>query len=249
MVDLNGDGRLDYCVTDTGPVRCMLADETGDRYYDAGTAWGMVPAGFTPDWHWSAWSIELIDFDNDGNLDAAMGAGDEVHPRMYWDPWNDNFQNVDPGEVHHQDTLLWGAGDRRYTDAASLIGFDTPPYHYGVVSADFDGDGFREIVLQPPEGRPDYWQNRCGVGSWLEIKLQGADHNRDGIGAVVTVEAGSVSRAYQVQALRGFGQGDSRLHFGLGTAKVADRIVVQWADGEQSEAEEIAVNRLVTIRE
>lgn len=247
VVDLNMDGHLDYCMTDTGPVKCMVYQEDG-TFYDAGTALGMVPGGFELDWHWSAWSIEVTDLDHDGYPEAAMSAGDELHPRLYWEPWSNNFEPPPEEQTNHVDTLLWGQPDGTFVDQASVIGFDTPDYHYGLVTADMDGDGFQEIINLPGGKGPDYWQNQCGMGSWVEIDPVGDQNNKEAINAIVTVEAGGITHTGQILALRGFGQSPSVAHFGLGEATAVDRVTITWPDGSTSVAENLGINRKITIR-
>jgi enediyne biosynthesis protein E4 len=44
-------------------------------------------------------------------------------------------------------------------------------------------------------------------------------------------------------------QNDLRLHFGLGDARIVDRIEITWPGGTRQVLREQAVNRIVTIRE
>jgi hypothetical protein len=246
VIDLNGDGILDYCFTDTGPVKCMVNDRRG-AYYDVGISSGLIPAGFDGILDWSAWSMEAIDFDNDGLLDMAMSAGDEVHPRLFWPYWTDNFENHQNPPSKHVDTLFWGDASGIYQDVSAEIGFDTEPYHYGLVSGDFDGDGFWEIVMAPPKGRPHFWQNRCGEGAWLDVELIGPADNSAGFNAVVEIEIGGTTQTRQITALRGFAQSGPSAHFGLGDATGIDRLTVYWPGGESSTMEDLGVRRKVKV--
>ncbi len=244
--DLDEDGRLDHCVTDTNRIWCFVDDGAGN-YYDAGIALGLLPAGMEAGWSWSAWSMDVVDFDNDGHLDAAVAAADEIHPRQLWEPWGSNFDDGDQQQdEHHNDALFWGTG-AGFVDRGAEVGFDTPDQHTGLVTADFDGDGFREILLVPAVGRPELWQNTCGAGGWLEVEVRGLEGNREGIGAEVSVEAGGRRYSQLVQALRGFGQSPSRVHFGLGEVDTVDRVSVRFPDGTEIEALDVSTRQALTV--
>ncbi|HND29216.1 MAG TPA: CRTAC1 family protein [Myxococcota bacterium] len=247
LLDLNGDGLLDYCFSDTGPVLCMLNDGQG-AYYDVGLARGMIPEGWGPQLQWSGWTLEIQDYDHDGNWDAFVGAGDEVHPRLYWPPWSEGTPPPDDRESYHHDTLLWGSADGSFVDRAAEIGFDLPAYHYGGAAADFDGDGWLEMVLQPQGQGPAFWQNHCGAGAWLDVDLVGEADNREAIGAVVEVHAGSRRWSRQVLPLRGFGQSPSEVHFGLGDVDEVDWLRVRWPDNSETVVEKVGTRREVVIR-
>lgn len=247
IIDLNHDGILDYCLSDTGPVKCLVRLEDGN-YYDYGLSLNMVPEGYGLDKQWSAWSLEIADLDNDGWVDIALAAGEELHPRLFWSYWNNNFDPPENTNTYHVDTLLWGQPDGTFEDQAAVIGFDTTEEHYGLVTADMDGDGFPEILNLPGGKGPDYWQNTCGEGNWVTFDLVGDASNREAINAKVTVEIDGVSHSRQVQAIRALAQGPSVVHFGLGEATQIDSLLITWPDGTQSFAENLPVNRVFTVQ-
>ena len=87
------------------------------------------------------------------------------------------------------------------------------------------------------------------VGHWLKVNLVGTKSNRDGIGAVVEVEAGGVKqRAERVAGSGYLSQNDWRLHFGLGAATKADKITVLWPSGIRQVVENVP-RQVVTIME
>ena len=57
----------------------------------------------------------------------------------------------------------------------------------------------------------------------------------------------------QIQEVRSGGsfcsQSDLRLHFGLGRAREATRIILKWLGGVQEIVEHVSANRLVVIQE
>lgn len=245
VIDLDHDGRLDYCISDTGPVKCFVASGD-DTYYDVGMALGMVPAGWETGWRWSAWSIDVIDYDADGWYDMAIAAGSERHPREFWPAWSSSFvPNPDP-EQHH-DALLWGDGEGAFTDRAAEIGFDLPGDHLGLASADLDGDGWPEIVMAQPGTGAHVWRNQCGSGGWIVVDPRGVPENREAIGAVVTVRAGGIERKRQILALHGLAQGPSEAHFGLGDVDVIDEIEVLWPDGGVTRLQDVPARQSVVV--
>jgi hypothetical protein len=46
-----------------------------------------------------------------------------------------------------------------------------------------------------------------------------------------------------------YSQNDLRLHFGLGKAARVDRIDVRWPSGQRESLADVAVNRIIRIRE
>ncbi|MBM4391314.1 MAG: ASPIC/UnbV domain-containing protein [Deltaproteobacteria bacterium] len=74
----------------------------------------------------------------------------------------------------------------------------------------------------------------------------GPPGNAAGLGALVEVRAEGRTWLRQVQGLRGFGQGPSRVHVGLGTATEVE-VSVWWPDGETTSGS-AGVRRVVTAR-
>ena len=50
--------------------------------------------------------------------------------------------------------------------------------HHGLVHADLDGDGYRELT-GPYEGRPKIYDNPCGANNWLEVDIVGPADNKE----------------------------------------------------------------------
>ena len=64
---------------------------------------------------------------------------------------------------------------------------------------------------------------------FLSLKLVGVRSNRSAIGAVVTLTAGGRKQVQQIESGSSFmSQSDLRVHFGLGSAKVVERIDIHW---------------------
>ncbi len=231
--DLNGDGRLDYCVSNLGPISCILSDPSG-IYVESGAALGLnlPPVSGPEEWMWSAYSLDLADYDNDGNLDLSIVAG----PPNREDPFPD-----------HIDMIFQGLPDGSFADRTDDVGFGDPRRHFGLASADFDEDGALDMIVSGSEGRPVLWMNRCTPGSFVDVTLVGPEPNIQGFGAIVRVTAGGRTQLRELFNLRAVGQGPARLHFGLGDAELVDRLEVLWPDGAASVAESLPVRRVLEV--
>ena len=86
---------------------------------------------------------------------------------------------------------------------------------------------------------------------WLQIKLVGAKGNLQAIGARVTVITSNGQQIQEVGSSEGsyFSQGHYRLYFGLGQHEKADRIKIQWPDGQKQELVNVLADRLIVIEQ
>jgi len=119
-----------------------------------------------------AWGVSLLDFDNDGDLDAAIANGHETMPsvkdyeRQFWlhdiyvgssakDPVVELYFNSARGRRlaeqasfgGWQDNVLFmNLGDGTFIDVAFLLGAAVPEDSHNLVSDDVDGDGRLDLV-------------------------------------------------------------------------------------------------------
>lgn len=87
-------------------------------------------------------------------------------------------------------------------------------------------------------------------GHWLAVDVEGAPGNRQSIGARVTLVGGDHRQVAEVGQLEAAhqGQGNYRLHFGLGDVSAVQQVEVRWPDGAEAVLEGPGIDRLVTIR-
>ena len=100
----------------------------------------------------------------------------------------------------------------------------------------------------------ELWRNESPAGHWLELRLVGTKSNRDGIGAVVKLDAASGPRWREQwnHATTAFGYASSSagpLHFGTGQAASVDRVEIRWPSGTLQVLENVAADQVLTVRE
>jgi hypothetical protein len=177
----------------------------------------------------------LVDFDNDGDLDAFLACGTDntdLPERL--------FINNGRGEFAEQ-TLDETVGEGIGGAAAVTV-------------VDFDGDGYVDVLLSSDSGvqllRNATRTEASSSDHWLAIDLVGDRSNTDGIGAVVTVVAdGSTSRRDQRGGQHSGGQDDRLMHFGVGGASTIDRIVVLWPTGRRQIVDDVPADQVLVLTE
>ncbi len=230
--DLNEDGIQDWCLSDAGHSLVCLMSLSSESWFEGGLAAGLTtdvsqhPSYDAADDAWSdlsGWSVAIEDFDADGELDIAAVAGGS------------------PEMVTMPDALWRGLGGGQYEEHSVSSGFASLGNHYGMAAADFDGDGFRDLVTAGWTGQPLFWSNPPGAGAWVEVELVGPAGNRQGFGTRVEVVVGDRTRVRELHALRGLGQSEATIHFGLGDVDAIDSLRVHWLDGTTTTAVDLPV--------
>lgn len=230
--DFNGDGLLDYCMSDVGPPRCLHSDGAGGWYEPGGL--GLVPDEPVFDFPETiGWSLDFRDVDNDGWLDVLHASAPD-HGGIW--TGTDRFPD-----------LLWRGGPDGFEDVTDETGFGTDDQHIGMVSADFDGNGWIDVFLPAEfyDDDPLLLMNRCGSAHWVNVELRGPPENREAVGAKVHLQWGTRQQLREVHTLRATAQNPSRVHQGLGDAEAVS-VMVRWPDGAVTGARDLPVDRLIT---
>ena len=233
--DLNQDGLLDYCITDTGRPRCLVSTEDGS-YVDASVAMGVEPAEpYLSYLSTVGWSLDIADLDNDGLLDIMHAAGPHH-----------------TGEVTSTEPfpdLLWaGQGDGlSFVDVSAEAGIDDVADHPAMVTVDLTGNGYLDVVVAGPGAPPIVHLNACGIQGWSELEFEGPPGNRLGLGVRVEATVAGRTHRREVSGLRAQGQTPSRVHLGLGDATSIDELRITWTDGVEQLVHDLPGNRRVTV--
>jgi hypothetical protein len=121
----------------------------------------------------------------------------------------------------------------------------------GTAFDDLDNDGGIDAVILDSRRQPTILRNDSPGGNhWIQLRLQGTQTNRDGVGARVTVIAGDLTLIDEVHSGRSYqSHFGTRLHFGLGKRDRIDRIEVRWIGGGTDVLQDVPVDQLLPITE
>lgn len=192
------------------------------------------------------WSTAWGDFDNDGFMDAMVGA------------------NSTASGTHK---LMRNNGDGTFTDVTAGSGFDAfTSYGREHVAYDFNNDGFIDVMgaggkimfnngnmTFSPVSIPAFsgpvgdlnndgfldilndnviYFNTGNSNKWIKINLNGTASNKNGIGARVEVYTQNGKQIRDVRSGDGFEfMSTLNAHFGLGSATSITKVVIKWPSG------------------
>ena len=194
------------------------------------------------------WGVAPADFRNAGMEDVFLPAG-MGFPYFVWD--NRYLQNNGDGTFAENAAAagLAPAPGGPFLDLV-IRGKRAPKSSRSAATADFDGDGRVDLVVNNFNGRAYLYMNRSPVRTWIEFRLTGTRSNRDAIGALVTIEAGARTQVRQVQAAGGYlAQSSKTLHFGLAGGNEVTACEIRWPSGHVQRIEKPAAGRLHEVTE
>jgi hypothetical protein len=186
----------------------------------------------------------FFDYDNDGWLDLFIANG-HVYPEVEKSSQSAHYKQIN--SLFHNE----GNGKFVETTKQSGNGFQTPYVGRGVAFADFDNDGFMDLVVGNNGDPPLLLHNGGGNGNhFLNFKLVGVKSNRDAMGARIRVAAGGIS---QIREIAGGGsylsQSDLRANFGLGKATRAETVEVKWPSGTRQVFQNVSADKFYLVEE
>jgi hypothetical protein len=222
--DANNDGRQDVYVCNFGAPDEFFLNNGDGTFSDATTAAGFrkgATAILNSRDNWSS-TAAFFDYDADGDLDLWV-----VHFATF-DPLKKCKTSTSSAELDYcgphvfpgQLATLWrNEGNGTFIDITSQVGIGTPARGWGVIAADFTGDGHADIFQANDEEPNQLWVSQ-GDGTFVdEALLRGCALNAFG----------------SVEANMGIAIGDvrNRGEFDIYVTHISGETNTVWASQEQ----------------
>jgi hypothetical protein len=240
--DFDNDGDDDLLVTNLAMEGSTLYRNHRGSFSDVTAESGLARASFLS----TGFGVGWFDYNNDGRLDlfTANGAVTIVEalrgsPYPYRQK-NQLFRNDGPA--------------RPLVDVSATAGpaFEQLQVGRGAAFGDIDNDGDLDILVSNNNGAVRLLLNQAGARNhWLQVRLQGASDNRQGIGARVALLRRNQTPLWRHVHTDGsyLNAHDSRVHFGLGPDPNLQGVLVQWLGGSQEVFTGIQPDTVVTLRQ
>jgi enediyne biosynthesis protein E4 len=221
--DYDNDGWLDLFISDFQGSSDHVWKNNGQGQFDEVSD----SAGITsPTRSVLSFGGGFFDYDNDGWLDLFIANG-HVYPEI---------EQIFP-DVHYKqiNSLFHNDGRGKFVDVTKTSGdgFSIPHVARGVAFADFDNDGFVDLVVANNNDAPLLLHNSGGNGNhFVSFKLVGTKSNRDAIGARLKLTAGGMTQIREVESGGSYmSQSDLRASFGLAVSATVDKLEITWPSG------------------
>jgi len=239
--DYNHTGRFSFIVT-------HFEEQPNSLYENLGAA-GFNDVSWTsavgqPGYPYVGWGTGFFDMDNDTWLDLFVVNG-HVYPQV---------DSVDVGPRYREPMLLHRNNrDGTFDDVSREAGLQAMPLESrrGAAFGDVFNDGNLDVLVLNVGRPPSLLKNLNGDGyNRVSFHLVGVKSNRAAIGAFLTVTSGGLSQISEVHGGGSYlSQNDLRQHFGLGSAKKVDSVVIRWPSGAVETLRNLAPNAIYTVVE
>lgn len=243
-------------------MRNMLQKNNGNGTF---SEIGQLSGISRTDW---SWAPLIADFDNDGfnDLFVTNGYGKDITDLDFVKYRESNasvFSNTQDLRQSVVDCLAYrpaislpnyifkNATKLTFDNKSIPWGFAENSISNGAAYADLDLDGDLDLIVNNIDQPAFIYKNRLREqypqkSNFLNIDLIGDFLNVKGIGAKVTLYAGSAIQVKENQPVRGFQSTvETTMHFGLEGLKNLDSVTVVWPDSKTSTIKNIVSNQTI----
>ena len=169
---------------------------------------------------------------------------------------------------NERDSVYLNKGGKDFVSISGITGLDDPGDGRSFAVLDYDRDGWPDVVVASVTAPTlQLYRNQMGDKSsagvrnnqMVAVRFVGGNHsaapssewsNRDGYGAVATLDLGEISVVREQRAGEGLAaQNSSTMLIGIGERNAARSLRVRWPSGKTQEIGKIPANSLVTVYE
>lgn len=259
FVDYDNDGDMDLFIAKcgAGPIDELHRNNGDGTFTDVSIAAGMAEPS-------QSWSSAWADFDNDGDMDAMIGAssnfdgghklrrnnGDGTFTDITLGSGLDVFTTTNIENIAHDfdnDGFvdLFMGGNTIMINNGNMT-FTPNPVNTQVGSiGDLNNDGFLDVQYEN-----NIYLNNGNSNNWLKIHLQGIESNSNGIGARIELYGAWGKQIRDVRSGDGFRHMSSlNTHFGIGEEEAITKLVIKWPSGIIDEILNPGINQSIFVAE
>ena len=259
--DINSDGLTDLVYTNFAAEVNTLAFLVDNKSSNEGSLRNAVfvhdfdsPMVHKLSWPIISWAPGLFDLDNDGDLDLFFSNG---------------HLNSVSGDNRQSNLLFENDGLGHFADISESSGVlaTGKRIHRGAIFADYNNDGRVDIyvtvngqqvedgsgniVFDANQGKGILLRNETQTeNSWIKVRLEGTESNRDGFGTIVNVRTADKLQKQALSSGQGYFSSNAKeLYFGLKEADTIDQIDILWPSGLHQSFQKIPARQTVYIVE
>ena len=248
--DYDKDQDLDYYITNIG--RNALLQNMGNGTFMDTTRFAGVEDIYADADFTVGWGTNFLDVDNDSDLDLFVANG-------FISALSFNRSSLkNPDRLFINQGYSEETGGVTFIDESAACGIGDSSTARGLAQGDFDNDGDVDVIVIRVSGTSNekylkkilYYENQLdNTNNWLKVRVKGKAQ-QEVFGTHLRIVVQGESWLSEINGGSSHAsQNSSIAHFGLGSATMADSLIVTFLGGEQMVFTDISANQEIEVVE